>query len=78
MRAIAVKPFLALALFVARVGAQDSHDAFAPHDLAVLTNFLNRSPNLHFFSVSFRGMPVLAHPVTLVFLAHPVRDSAAG
>jgi hypothetical protein len=30
--------FLALALFVARVGAQDAHDAFAAHDLAVLTN----------------------------------------
>jgi len=38
MRAIA-KPFLALALFVARVGAEDAHDAFAAHDLAVLTDF---------------------------------------
>jgi len=47
MRAIELKPFLALALFVARVGAQDAHDAFAPHDLAVLTNFLYRRSNLH-------------------------------
>jgi hypothetical protein len=38
MRAIA-KPFLALALLVARVGAQDAHDAFAAHDLAVFADF---------------------------------------
>jgi hypothetical protein len=40
MRAIA-KPFLALALLVARVGAKDSHDALAPHDLAVLANLFD-------------------------------------
>jgi hypothetical protein len=42
-----VNPFLALALLVARVGAQDAHDAFAAYDLAVLTNLFYRSSNLH-------------------------------
>jgi hypothetical protein len=59
MRAIA-KPFLALALFVARVGAQDAHDAFATHHFAVFTNFLNRSPNFHSFQSLFTVVPVLA------------------
>jgi len=36
-----VDPFLALALLVARVGAQDAHDAFATHHFAVLTNLFN-------------------------------------
>src|ERR1700730_13494643 len=51
MRAIA-KPFLALALLVARVGAQDAHDTFAPHHFAVLTNFLHRRSDLHNESLS--------------------------
>jgi hypothetical protein len=53
MRAIA-KPFLALALLVARVGAEDAHDAFAAHDLAVLTNLFDRSSDLHFFQSLFK------------------------
>jgi hypothetical protein len=47
MRAIAVLPQpllipgLALALFVTRIGTADhEHDAAAPHDLAVLADFL--------------------------------------
>lgn len=32
---------LALSLFVAGIGANHSDDAFAPHDFAVLAEFLN-------------------------------------
>jgi hypothetical protein len=50
MRAIA-KPFLALALLVARVGAKDAHDTFAAHHFAVLANLFNRRSNFHVFSL---------------------------
>src|SRR5208282_2057928 len=81
MRAIA-KPFLALALLVARVRAQDAHDAFAAHDLAVLTNLFNRRSNFHSFQsllavmlvLSGSGTSALAAPA---FSAHPVCYPAA-
>src|SRR5262245_38501850 len=38
---------LALTLLVARVLANDAHDAFAPHDLALLAQLLDRCPDLH-------------------------------
>jgi hypothetical protein len=37
----------ALALLVPRVGADHAHDAFAAHDLALLTHALDRRTNLH-------------------------------
>src|SRR5271170_5115947 len=80
MRAIA-KPFLALALLVARVGAKDAHDAFAAHDLAVLANLLYRSPDLHLLSLCSRLCRFLFDLVRLLgcaLLAHPVSYSAAG
>lgn len=38
---------LALALLVARVGANHPDDAFAPDDLAVFTQFLNGCADFH-------------------------------
>jgi hypothetical protein len=36
-----------LPLFVAFVAANDADDAFAPHDFAVFTKFLDRRANFH-------------------------------
>src|SRR5688572_3718478 len=49
MRAIDVSylGLLALALLVARVGADDADDALAPDHLALGTNFLHRRSDLH-------------------------------
>jgi len=38
---------LALALFVARVGADHTDDAFATNDFAILAKLLNRGANFH-------------------------------
>jgi len=53
MRAIA-KPFLTLALLVARVRAQDAHDALAAHHLAVLANLFYRRSDFHISPISIR------------------------
>jgi hypothetical protein len=37
----------ALALFVARLAADDPHDAFAAHDLALSADFFDRGLNTH-------------------------------
>src|SRR3972149_4755574 len=39
---------LTLTLLVARVLADDAHDALAPHDLAVLAPNLHRRPDFHY------------------------------
>src|SRR5438067_3432152 len=40
---------LALPLLVARVGANDAHDAVTPDDLAVAADFLDRCQYFHLF-----------------------------
>ena len=42
---------LPLSLFVFRVHANDAHDALAMHDLALVTNFLNRCSDFHKTSI---------------------------
>ena len=44
---------LALPLLVARVGAEDSHDALTPYDLALLANLFDRCAHFHFPAPSF-------------------------
>src|SRR5262245_9506753 len=60
----------ALALLVARVRADDPHDALAPDHLALLTSRPDRRPHLH------RAL----HPGGLIplRLLEPVRDAAPG
>src|SRR6185369_5947532 len=46
---------LALALLVARIGADHAHHALAPHDLALAADFLDRSLHSHFSLLTSRG-----------------------
>jgi len=46
----------ALTLFVTRIRANDTNNAFTANDLAVAANFLYRSRNSHFFLLKHWSM----------------------